>query len=155
MPPAACRDLPEYTRLDFWVGEWSVYSSKEEKVGTNRISRVLGGCAVVAEWEDGHGRRGMSLFYVNPRERTWKQVWVKEQAARRGGTKEKALTTILPDGGLRFEGELPLPSRVVHDRATLSPLPDGRGRQVIEFSEDGRETWQISFDGMYVRKASR
>lgn len=146
----ACRDAPGYSRLDFWVGEWDVYWNGQ-KVGTNRISKILSGCAIEEEWVDVEGGRGKSLFYFNPRERTWKQVWITDHATRRGGTKEKTLTTEVEGGGLRFEGELPIRTARVRDRTTLWPLKNGRVRQLIEFSEDDGATWKLSFDGEYVR----
>ena len=151
--PAACGESADYSRLDFWVGEWDVYS-QGRKVGTNRISKVLSGCAVTEDWTDIDGGRGKSLFYFSPREATWKQVWITDRATRRGGTKEKTLTATLPGGALRFEGELPLRSARVRDRTSLWPLENGHVRQLIEYSEDDGASWQVSFDGLYVPRGT-
>ena len=57
------------------------------------------------------------------------------------------------NGGVRFQGEIPLEdNRSYLDRTTLTPLPDGRVRQVIEWSTDGGETWNIAFDAYYIRE---
>jgi hypothetical protein len=149
----ACHEAPGYSRLDFWVGEWDVYW-KGRKVGTNRISKILSGCAIEEDWVDIEGGRGKSLFYFHPREGTWKQVWITDHATRRGGTKEKTLTTDVDGGGVRFEGELPIRDARVRDRTTLWPLKNGRVRQLIEFSEDDGATWTVSFDGEYVRASA-
>jgi hypothetical protein len=53
---------------------------------------------------------------------------------------------------VRFVGELPQPGGgTVLDRTTLTPLPDGRIRQVIEQSKDGGKTWH-SWEGVYTRR---
>ncbi len=139
---------PEYRRLDFWVGDWKVVTGPEEReVGLNSIVRILGGCAVIENWVSGGGFEGKSLFYYHDVEKSWKQVWVTNAQS----LKEKRLIAELEGGALRFQGELPQAdgSRVL-DRTTLTPLPDGRVRQVIEQSRDGGETWQVGFDAVYV-----
>ncbi len=150
-PPAPCASDSAYATLDFWLGSWRVYADTA-LAGTNRITKILGGCAVREEWTDAQGGRGESLFYYHRAERTWKQVWVTEQAQLVGGLKEKHLVGRLPGGGLRFAGELVLPDgRRIQDRTTLTPEPGGEVRQLIEISRDGGGTWQTTFDARYRR----
>jgi hypothetical protein len=59
-------DRPEYHQLDFWVGTWDVTSASGEKLGTNRIERILKGCAVQENWSESDGAEGKSLFYYAP-----------------------------------------------------------------------------------------
>jgi hypothetical protein len=158
LPPAvqsqsipSCADDPAFAVLDFWVGEWNVFTGSD-LVGTNRIDKVLSGCAVVEHWRAEGGGEGMSLFYYQPAARKWKQVWVTQTPASPGGVKEKELVETLPDGALRFQGSVPLvEGGTYHDRTTLTPLADGTVRQVIEFSRDGL-AWQISFAAIYRRR---
>jgi len=149
---AGCGADSTYAALDFWLGRWAVYVG-DTLVGTNLISKVLQGCAVVEEWQDVHGGRGQSLFYVEPNQRQWKQVWVTEAAQRPGGVKEKHLIARFADGGVRFQGELRFPDgHLVLDRTTLTPSSSGAVRQVIERSTDGGSTWQPVFDAWYWRE---
>ncbi len=136
-----------YRRLDFWVGNWKVVTGAEEReVGLNSIVRILGGCAVIENWVSG-GFEGKSLFYYHDGEKIWKQVWVTNAQS----LKEKRLIAELEGGALRFQGELPqADGNRVLDRTTLTPLPEGRVRQVIEQSRDGGETWQVGFDAIYI-----
>jgi len=145
---AACAS-PIYQELDFWVGEWVVESDGILQ-GTNRITKILDGCAVREEWRDAEGGLGESLFYVDPRG-TWKQVWVTENAAWIGGVKEKTRIAVAGPA-VRFQGELPLPDggRLL-DRTTLTPHADGTVRQLIEVSRDGGATWSETFDAVYRR----
>ena len=149
-PPPACEDVEGFHELDFWIGEWDVKVG-ERQVGTNRIEKVLSGCAVLEHWTSASGGKGMSLFYFNPTTDDWKQVWVTGRATGVGGLKEKVLVERFEDGGLRFQGEIPLPSGGSYlDRTTLTPLEDGHVRQLIEISRDGGATWEATFDAVYV-----
>lgn len=149
----ACADVPGFAALDFWVGEWDVLV-EQEKVGENTIEKVLDGCAVTELWRAGGGGEGRSLFYYTPATDTWKQVWVTGRAAAPGGVKEKILIARYDGGGVRFQGEIPLPDGGAYlDRTTLTPLEGGRVRQHIEVSTDGGESWRTTFDAVYVPRS--
>ena len=148
--PTPCVEHPGYRLMDFWVGEWSVEVEGEE-VGTNRITKILDGCAITEEWVDARGGEGRSLFYFVPAADEWRQVWVTERATAPGGTKEKRLVERLDGGALRFQGTITLPDgRSYLDRTTLTPLDDGRVRQHIEISTDDGESWRSTFDAVYL-----
>ncbi len=148
----SCETDPAYKALDFWLGDWDVFVG-EKKVGTNRIEKILKGCAIIENWRDGSGQEGKSLFYYQKMIDKWSQVWVTENAFNPGGVKEKSLTLRLDDGGLRFQGAIPLPGgRSYLDRTTLTPLRDGRVRQMIEVSRNKGMEWETVFDAVYVRK---
>lgn len=146
----ACGNVPGFSTLDFWVGEWDVFVD-DEKVGANTIAKVLDGCAVMELWRSAGGGEGRSLFYYTPATDTWRQVWVTEQATAPGGVKEKTLIERFDHGGVRFQGEIALPDgRTYLDRTTLMPLDGGRVRQRIEVSTDGGQSWRTTFDAVYV-----
>lgn len=154
-PPPACEDVEGFHRLDFWVGEWDVYVGSD-LVGTNRIEKILNGCALMEHWSSARGGEGKSLFYYLPGSQEWKQVWVTARATAPGAVKEKRLTETLEDGSVRFQGELPRRdgSGTYFDRTTLTPLDGGHVRQVIEVSGDGTE-WRKVWDSVYVPKGSK
>lgn len=150
--PQSCEADPAYRTLDFWLGDWDVLV-EGKKVGTNRIEKMLKGCAIIENWTDAGGNEGKSLFYYQKMIDKWSQVWVTENAMTPGGVKEKYLTMKLEDGGLRFQGAIPLQGgRSYIDRTTLTPLKDGRVRQVIEVSRNKGMEWETVFDAIYVRK---
>ena len=143
---SSCADAAHH-RLDFWLGEWDVVGPTGAPEGTNVISRAMGGCAIEERWTDAHGGSGRSLFFFDGAEARWKQVWVTSE----GGWKEKRERDGAPPGSVRFEGEVPRPAGgTARDRTTLTPLADGRVRQVIEQSIDGGATW-ARWEGVYVR----
>jgi len=144
-------DAPDYHRLDFWIGDWNVVSASGEHLGTNRIDRILKGCAIQENWTEPTGEEGKSLFYFSPPDHRWKQVWVTDSAIDLGGLKEKRSLPIAGNG-MRFQGELTANGRIILDRTTLVPQPDGRVRQTIETSSDGGTTWKVQFDAFYERK---
>ncbi len=148
--PLACSGEPALEQLDFWLGDWEVCASGE-RAGHDRVTRVIGSCAVREEWTASDGSRGESLFYYAASEKLWKQVWVTDQALRPGGLKEKHLIARYTDGGVRFQGEIALADgRRVLDRTTLRPAAAGRVSQRIEISRDGGEHWTPTFDAEYL-----
>ncbi len=147
-----CRYDSNYSTLDFWVGTWDVFDKKGDKVGTNMIEKILSDCAVIENWEGSSGYKGKSLFYYHQSEAVWKQVWVTEYATSPRGLKEKVLVKRFAGGRTRFQGELEGPKGTILDRTTLTPLLDGRVKQVIEVSADDGETWNMTFEAYYVRQ---
>lgn len=135
--------------LAFWLGEWDVYMD-ETLVGHNRISEVLPGCAVLEEWTDINGGRGISLFHPD-QEGQWQQVWVTPNPGRPGGFKRKTLVRA-DDSSAIFVGEAWFEGESFPDRTTLTKNPDGSISQLIEFSSDGGKTWQTGFEARYVRR---
>jgi hypothetical protein len=138
---------PEYHALDFWLGSWDVAAENGSFDGDNVIAPILAGCALRETWTEESGGRGESLFFYDRAQKRWKQVWVTTE----GAWKEKAQIEA-PKGSLRFQGEVPRRAGgVALDRTTLTPLDDGRVRQVIERSNDGGATWS-KWAGLYSRK---
>jgi hypothetical protein len=139
----------EYSKLDFWVGDWDVVSPTGEKQGTNHIEKVLNGCAIIENWRDINGGEGKSLFYFVPATKQWKQVWVTDQ----GPVKEKTLIVTESGSGVQFQGELRRRNGKGSylDRTTLTPMPGNRVRQRIEISLDGGKTWdpKLAWEGIY------
>jgi len=150
-----CRDGTNAKALDFWTGDWTVRDAKDGSLqGKDRVDAVLGGCAVIENWNGVEaGDEGKSLFSYDAVRGSWEQVWVTRDPSRPGGLKHKHLVATYPDGGVRFQGALDLPDgRVILDRTTLTPLKDGSVHQLIEDSKDGGQTWIASFDAIYARK---
>jgi hypothetical protein len=149
-PPVPCDQNPVYQKLDFWLGDWDVFDLKSgAKDGTNRLEKILKGCAVIENWSDATGYDGKSLFYVVRATGQWRQVWVEDA----GGTKEKALQDSYIGDGVRFQGEIPHRDGTSHlDRTTLLPMSGGRVRQTIEISKDRGTTWEVVYAAEYRRR---
>src|SRR3982074_3121087 len=94
-----CSD-PAYSKLDFWVGEWTVSSPDGKVEGSNRIEKVVSGCAIIENW-----------------------------VAHEGPVKEKVLLGDYAGPGIRFQGEIPRRDGGTYlDRTTLIAEPDRKVR---------------------------
>lgn len=151
--PGVCESHAEGGALDFWLGRWEVLSPDRKTVyGRNRVVEELAGCAVFEHWTSAGGGDGKSLFFLDARRGGWTQVWVTGNTAATGGLKQKRLIERFADGGVRFQGRYPGDGEDdIVDRTTLTPLPDGTVRQVIDISRDGGRNWTTVFDAIYVR----
>lgn len=146
-----CKTLVPFKKLDFWVGEWDVKTQEGRKVGENRIEKILSDCAIIENWTSISGGKGKSLFFFDPNADQWKQIWITENPMTPGGLKEKFLVEEFENGGVRFQGEYPDDNgNIILDRTTLTPNTDGTVRQLIEISTDNGETWNQTFDAVYV-----
>ena len=137
--------------LGFWVGSWEVHDSASgELAGTNEIVTILDGHGVLERWRGTSGLEGTSLFWDDGASGTWKQVW----ATSVGWAKQKTMVALDEPGAVRFEGVVTLPDGTqVRDRTTLTPLGDGRIRQLIETTPLDNEAWQVGFDAVYIPAA--
>lgn len=152
-PPVSCEQNPAYHRLDFWIGDWDVFDIQSgKKDGTNRIEKILKGCAIIENWQDANGSQGKSLFFFEPAGGVWKQVWVTDA----GPMKEKTAQDTYKDKGIRFQGTIPHRDGTSHlDRTTLVPASGGQVRQTIEISRDGGKSWEVVYDAEYRRAKLR
>ncbi|HEY1251378.1 MAG TPA: hypothetical protein VGH97_09320 [Thermoanaerobaculia bacterium] len=148
-PPAAAPQpcaSPEHRQFDFWLGEWEVRESGKV-AGANRISRILGGCALREEWTGAGGGQGTSLNVYDPARRRWHQTWADD----------KGLVLLLDgewrNGRMVLEGERPITEgKTSRERISWTPQAGGRVRQLWESSADAGKTWQVVFDGIYAKK---
>jgi hypothetical protein len=140
--PRPCSS-PEYRQFDFWLGDWNV-AQAGKPAGTNRITPLLGGCAVREEWKGVSGLTGTSLNMWDAARKRWTQTWVDDKGnvlflvGGREGPK-MVLEGDTPDGK----------GGTVTNRISWAPLSGGHVRQLWETSTDGGKTWETAFDGDY------
>ncbi len=152
-PPSGCAEMPAALVLEFWLGDWEVRDADGNLQGTSRIEAAVGGCAVLEHWSGAGGSEGLSLFYFHSWLGQWRQVWITASPLRPGTVKEKRQDLNFRGPGLRFQGEVMVsPEHYLQDRTTLTPLPDGRVRQLIETSNDDGRSWEPLFEGFYRRR---
>ncbi len=136
----------EHRQFDFWLGDWNVTTPDGKPAGTNRITLILGGCALREEWRGASGSAGTSLNAFDATARRWRQTWVDDK----GGV--LLLAGELEEGKMVLVGEHPQAGKTVRERITWTPLSGGRVRQFWDSSDDGGKTWQTQFDGTYAPK---
>lgn len=136
--------------FSFWVGDWNALDASGNKVGTNRIELQENGCLMVENWMSVRGHTGRSINYIDPADRTWRQVWVDP------GGNVIEYKGVVRDGAMHFAGSFrPQFGEPQAARATLTPQPDGSVKHVIDHSADGGATWVPYFDGVYVKKEAK
>ena len=141
----------EHHQFDFWIGDWDVRGSDGRALGTNRITSILGGCALQEEWSSANGKmRGVSINTFDPGDRRWHQEWVDTSPSR------LTISGGLVDGRMVMEQRGPASAggAMQVQRITWTPLEGGRVRQQWEVSTDGGTTWKTAFDGYYQRRGA-
>ena len=137
----------EYRGFDFWAGEWEVQNPQGQTVGTNTIQKILDGCLLFESWVGAAGGAGKSFNFYHAGTRQWKQTWVDSSGQVMEFEGE------FREGAMRFEGEgVQKNGRKIRNRMTFFPLPPDRVRQLIEQSGDGGRTWEVWFEGIYLRR---
>ena len=144
-----CRFDARWRAMDFWVGDWNVFNTKGQQVGTNSIHPIDGGCVVQERWTDAVGGTGGSMNFFDAATGKFTQVWVDAQGnylEMKGGTMDGSM--VIAGDSVARDGKKTL------TKMTLTPLPDGRVRQFFETSADAGKTWTASFEGFYVRRTA-
>ncbi len=138
-----CPTDPRYRSLDFWVGDWDVYSCGEKTGAHNHISSDLSGCLIRERWSGGGD--GESLNFFNPHTGKWHQSYVDDSGS-----------TVWYDGGLTAPGIMHMEGGYANidgstglARVTLTRNADGSVHHYIERSTDGGKTWSVYFDAEY------
>jgi hypothetical protein len=143
--PKGCTSA-EHRQFDFWIGEWEVKLPNGRHAGSNRITSIHGGCALLEEWRGNGNVTGSSLNIYDRERGRWHQTWVDGS----GGL--LTLEGGLVDGAMRMTGETVEGGKRTLQRVQWTPQPDGRVRQHWEASEDGGQAWKTVFDGWYTRR---
>ncbi|TNE87417.1 MAG: hypothetical protein EP330_18290 [Deltaproteobacteria bacterium] len=143
-----CMYDPRYRAFDFWVGSWDVFSQGGQKVGTNEISLLDGGCTVLERWTGGFGTTGTSLNRFHAGSGVWMQDWMGQGAWTihyEGGVEE---------GVMRFTGTShTLAEGETEVRAAYTPQEDGSVVQHLEEKDAETGEWSTTFYGIYRRQA--
>ena len=145
--PAPCAASVHH-EFDFWIGDWTV-TENGKPAGTNRIDRLLDGCALFENWVGVDGSRGHSLNFYDRGHDQWQQTWVDASPG--------VLNLIghFSDGRMVLSGKSidPKNHKQRVDRITWTPNGDGTVRQFWDQSLDGGRSWKVVFDGIYTRKS--
>jgi hypothetical protein len=142
-----CRNNQKNRGLDFWVAEWDV-TFQGQPAGDSDVRLILGDCVVFENWQSASGTSGKSFNFYDAGQDHWRQIWVDDT----GGVIE--FTGQIREGVMYYTASTRDPSTgsTMMHKLTFTPNADGTVRQYWEQSTDSGESWQVSFDGHYVRK---
>jgi hypothetical protein len=143
-----CQSNNKNRGLDFWVSEWDV-TFQGQPAGTSDVRLILGDCVVFENWESASGTSGKSFNFYDAGEDHWRQIWVDDT----GGVIE--FTGQVREGVMYYTATTRDPSTgaVMMHKLTFTPNADGTVRQYWEQSTDDGGSWQVAFDGHYVKKS--
>jgi len=145
-----CESNSKYNEFDFWIGEWDVYSKKENLAGTSKISKILDNCIILEEWTSTSAQQGLiysgkSYNTYNTASGQWQQTWVDNA----GGTTEY-LTGKFENNAMQF---LSRPFKNGKEtsirRLTFYKLENGFVRQFGEISNNDGKTFTPEYDLEY------
>jgi hypothetical protein len=137
----------EFHQFDFWLGEWRVETPTGRLAGLNSVERIVGGCAIQENWRGSKGMTGVSVNSWDDKRHRWHQSWFDST----GGHLE--LDGEFREGRMVMTGDTTSHDGVVTlQQLTWTPINADRVRQLWQQSTDGGRTWQVTFDGIYIRR---
>jgi hypothetical protein len=141
---------PSFRQFDYWAGDWVVKDTAGKVIGTNRVTRDVGGCVLHEHWASGTGEIGESFTTYSPTEKKWHQLYVGSGGyiISMSGTFEgdRLVLVTAPHAGYAN------PNIQVVERWTWTPVDATHVRQLATISRDGGATWVKQFDGLYERQ---
>lgn len=138
-----------HREMDFWIGDWEVYSNASGKViGGNKITSILGGCALKEEWWDVRKFEGTSYTIYSEKHKAWKQMWVDNTGDMTEllGVTQSDRVIFITAPTLSKEG------KTVINRMTIIKKSADELHQFGEESTDNMTTWEKKYDFTYKRK---
>lgn len=141
-------DTDKHNEFNFWVGDWNVYDTKGNLIGTNKILKMHSNCVMQENWESkASPNKGTSYNYVNLADNTWNQLWVDNS----GYSLE--LKGNLENGSMILKSKLQKgPNGEFYNRVTWTPNKDGSVTQLWEVLSKENKVMQEAFRGIYKKK---
>ena len=138
----------KYNEFNFWVGDWNVFNTKGELIGTNKILKMQSNCVMQENWASKTGpSRGTSYNYVDKTDNTWNQVWVDNSgfSLTLKGNLENESMVLKSDLLKGKQGDY-------YNRVTWTPNKDGSVTQVWDYLDKNGKVVQEAFRGIYKKK---
>jgi hypothetical protein len=134
-------------QFDFWLGDWEVATPQGASAGTNRVERLLEGCALQEHWEASDGSRGTSLSSYDAVARKWRQTFVDDSGD------VLLLEGEFKDGRMVLQGEKAMGrQRGALQRISWQLVNGDKVRQRWDISQDDGRSWSVLFEGIYTKK---
>lgn len=142
-----CRTREEARQFDFWIGKWTVTVAGRQ-AGVNEVYPLLEHCVIYENWSGAQGGNGKSFNYYDAQRNHWRQIWVAD------GGNVLEYTGEYREGAMRFRGfTLTATGDTVLQKLTFFNVAPDTVRQLFEASQDGGQSWQATFDGLYVKSS--
>ena len=141
-----CTD--NHSQFDFWIGEWTVYDTLGNVVGSNVITKSYENCLLKEEWASKGINKGTSYNYFNPKDSTWNQLWIDNQ-----GTILKLKGSFV-ENKMVFRNELKKGQKVdwYYDQISWQKLENSDVKQSWEIFDKDNKLLTNLFIGIYKKK---
>ncbi len=142
-----CMYSAEARQFDFWVGDWDVFNTAGQKVGTNLIQLFSNGCGLMENWTSALGGDGKSINFYDVGTNKWYQSWIGS------GGGALLYSGNFSGGAMRYEGfTIGQDGKKTLQKLTFFKVDENTVRQLAETSNDDGKTWTVSYDFKYIRK---
>ena len=145
-PKASGCASPAHRQFDFWLGEWDVATPQGTPAGSNRVERLLDGCALQEHWTAADGSKGTSLSSYDAVVRKWRQTFVDDTG------QVLLLEGEFKDGKMVLQGEKTMGRQRSALQRISWQLAGDKVRQRWDISQDDGKTWSLLFEGVYTKK---
>jgi len=141
---ACCSE--NHTAFDFWIGDWTVYNTDGNFIGTNNIMKMQDGCVLQENWNSADSSiTGTSYNFFDSSDSTWNQVWISNTG-----------NVLRLKGNLNDEGNMILKSELVnnsrgtyYNQITWSKNEDSTVTQHWDILNENGELVNTAFEGIY------
>lgn len=142
---ACCSE--DYNQFNFWLGEWYVYDSANNLVGTNSISKQYDNCVIQEKWISEGKNRGTSLNFFDKSDGFWHQIWVDNSGY------------ILNLKGKFINGSMILKSEIIenekgnyYNQISWTKNTDNTVTQLWEVFSENNDKLSEAFRGIYKKR---
>lgn len=142
-------NFPEANKFDFWVGDWNVYNTQEQKVGESKIEKILKDAVILENWFGGTGYVGKSFNHFNMDKNKWIQYWADQNSTGTyfAGNFDESQNALVYYSYDHAKDKNPYIRRL-----TFFNLGQNKVRQFSQRSNDNELTWFTEYDFLYIRK---
>jgi hypothetical protein len=142
---ACCSE--DYNQFNFWLGEWDVYNTSNNLVGTNSISKQYDNCVIKEKWVSVGKNRGTSINFYDKSDGYWHQIWVDNSGY------------ILNLKGKFLNGSMILKSEIIenekgnyYNQISWTKNTDNTVTQLWEVFSENNDKLSEAFRGIYKKR---
>lgn len=136
----------DYDNFDFWLGDWVVFDTLGNEIGSNKVVELQDGCALQENWTSANST-GTSYNYFNKTDSTWNQVWIDNQGGSLVLKGERENVAMVMRSELVEGTKVPF----YMNEIVWTPRKDGTVSQVWNIRDEEGKLLNTVFYGIYKR----
>ncbi|MFY0674452.1 MAG: hypothetical protein JXQ87_13710 [Bacteroidia bacterium] len=131
-------------QFEFWVGNWNVYDTLDNKVGENNVVHMQDRCLIQENWKSKNST-GTSYNYFDKNDSSWHQLWVDNAGNVLKLKGEFDGTSMILKGDIQKT----IDGLVFYHQISWTPKIDGSVTQIWTMNDKNGRTLQTLFYGVY------